>query len=385
MSVSFVEPNLKKLRNDTNEPNVIYTTLSNTNSNSMLFRKGSDSDTDGESYYSARPRLTSRKHSTTSTVSSLSIDSPFQKRISFDTIPQHNQPTSSFFSRSSNTKNVDGLHASFSVSSKHQNHCTTYWSRSFLCSMSSLNNSRRALEWLVKNVMENGDELICLKVVHSDAYESRYQKEAEDIMKTVLKTVDPALQIKIIVEVAVGSLKQVVRKTMLLYQPSLVVVGTTAKTYSNVMRYMTKKTLSNYLLNHSPVPVIVILPDLIKPRSESTSTFSDPISTASSINETTPSEPFNYLMNLVNRPTLEHEDIEFRPTFNYTSLLSEPTVQDEVQRDGIEVVDAELQPFKSRTSIGSMTRPVMAQPTKEKKWSVKFLTKGLRRFSEGRS
>lgn len=114
--------------------------------------------------------------------------------------------------------------------------------------MSSVTNSRVALKWLVENVMENGDELICLKVDHDDTHEAGYyQYEAQGILANIVATVDPQLEIKIIVEVALGSIKTVVKKTMLLYQPALVVVGTTAKTYSNVMRYMTRKTLSKYV------------------------------------------------------------------------------------------------------------------------------------------
>lgn len=261
---------------------VNYTTQSNTNSNSMSFRRLS-SVSSGSDIYEAtsdgdtnRPKFGGRKLSANSTVSSQSdgvisplnnralsgttkslTDSPFQKRISFDTISQTtpvSQPSfkfsrPSFSSASPRVTNLEDSFSSFSVSSKHVLHKTSYWSRSFLCSMSSVNNSRRALQWLVENVMENGDELICLKVDHDISNEpAHYQHQAEDLLAEVVSIVDSNLQIKIVVEVALGSIKTVVRKTMLLYQPALVVVGTTAKTYSNVMRYMTRKTLSKYVI-----------------------------------------------------------------------------------------------------------------------------------------
>lgn len=311
MSVSFIEPDVAKLRLELglNSPNAVdplasddttpvetlslkegadpdqqqhlsvnYATLANTNSNSLLFRRMSAASSVEEplsDVESVRPKLEgSRKQSVASTLSTWSAisarstglqsltESPFKRRISFDTISRviptaQPQTSSTFkFSRPSfsssgasgllgRTSLSDDSYCSFAVSCKHEDHKTTYWSRSFLCSMSSANKSRRALQWVLENVLENGDELVCLKVDHDQNKEpAQYQQEAEDILASIVSTIDPLLEIKIVVEVAIGSIKTVVKKTMLLYQPALVVVGTTAKAYSNVMRYMTRKTLS---------------------------------------------------------------------------------------------------------------------------------------------
>lgn len=463
MSVSFIEPDLAKLREEHshNAPHntlpdvfhnddegkdplspiaapvpttasspslsVNYTTLSNTNSNSMLFRRMS-SVSSGSDYKSEcdtpRPKLNSRNLSTTSTLSSLSLsprtsgldNTPFRKRISFDTIstaPAAAPTTSAFkfsrpsFSSSSSSSGLLGRskdaeeYNSFSVSCKHENHKTSYWSRSFLCSMSSVNNSRRALKWLVQNVMENGDELICLKVEHDENNEAaHYQHEAEDIMNTVVKTVDPNLEISITVEVAVGSIKNVVKKTMLLYQPALVVVGTNAKTYSNVMRYMTRKTLSNYLLNHSPVPVIVVLPHLAEKAQAEPVPSSNSVISKESISTASEDDPpqFNYLMNLINRPSLENEvDFESKPASTYKSLLTETdslspvdTASNQLQQvvsPDIEVVDYD--DISTSKSHGSSTLSprvsASARDHKKSSWSTKFLPKSFRKFTVDRS
>lgn len=306
MSVSFIEPDVAKLRLELglNSPNAVdplasddtnverlslkegaaaneqqhlsvnYATLSNTNSNSLLYRRMSTASSVEDplsDVESVRPKLEgNRKHSVASTVSTWSAisarstglqsltESPFKKRISFDTISRvipTVQPQSSTFKFSRPSFSASGTsgraslsddsYCSFAVSCKHEDHKTTYWSRSFLCSMSSANKSRRALQWVLENVLENGDELVCLKVDHDQNKDpAQYQQEAEDILASIVSTIDPLLEIKIVVEVAIGSIKTVVKKTMLLYQPALVVVGTTAKSYSNVMRYMTRKTLS---------------------------------------------------------------------------------------------------------------------------------------------
>lgn len=485
MSVSFREPNLARLRqqhphqlhsslesaisdSEDEQPTPIpklavtppepvhppvfsvnHATLSNTNSNSLLYRRLS-SVSSGSDVASSK-----RKLSTTSTASDSSTKSPsqvgatgspFQKRISFDTIsqtPSAPQPASSFkfarpsFSSASSMKPVVDSGACFSVSSKHVEHSTTYWSRSFLCSMSSVHNSKPALLWLVQNVMENGDELVCLKVVHDSSFEPvHYQHEAEDLLSEVVKALDTSLKIKVVVEVALGSIKTVVRKTMLLYQPALVVVGTTAKTYSNVMRYMTRKTLSNYLLNHSPVPVIVILPELLEKspvvpdslkgrKSSSASEDMEPALSTTSSPTQHPLHTFNYLTNLINRPSNESDAVEVDtgPAFNYKSLFQKDSASNTSNAE-CDPLDSPAAKYPSITiSTESSTKPLVIddevkenekQPqaytgnaatttksnnflhtsisagsaaSKEKRpsWSSRFIPKGLRRLSASAS
>lgn len=315
------------------------TTLSNTNSNSLLYRRSSD---DAGVAHST-PRRKSSATSSTSTAAS-----PFQKRISFDTIsqPSSSAPVASSplgfrFSLSAASTPYVGLDetACYSVTSKHTNHHTSYWSRSFLCSMSSLRHSLPALRWLVQNVMENGDELICLRIAQQREQSPKaYQDEAETMLRDVVAALATTLEIKVVVELWVGSIKKVVRQTMELYQPALVVVGTSTGMYGGSMkRYVKKRTLGSYLLAHSVVPVIVIVGDKEgqanvmngpsgknKVKRRTSSEVSDLDLPQLQPQQEQPPGEFNYLASLINRPTVEDQQVDndpVGPSFNYKSLF----------------------------------------------------------------
>lgn len=212
-------------------------------------------------------------------------DTPFYKRVAFDTIniTYHNPPAiGGFFSRPSfsavsvgswnATEEPDEPYSSYSVSSKHEDFKASYGSRSFLCALSSVSTSRRALKWLVEHVLEDGDELLCIKVEKETSKDtSYYQERAEELLTSIVHTiVDCSIKkINVVVELSIGSVKHVVRQAMLLYQPAIVIVGTSLKQYHKVMRYMSKKnTLSNFLINHSPVPVIIVVQEMLDKREE---------------------------------------------------------------------------------------------------------------------
>lgn len=211
-------------------------------------------------------------------------DTPFLKRVSFDTIniDYHNPPVYhiGLFSRPSfsglsvnsfSGDKEDTEFNSFSVSSKHEDYAPSYGSRTILCALSSVSTSMKAVVWLINHVLADGDELLCLKVEKDDSKPvNYYQDKAENLLTSVVQAVADTgidLKINIIVELCVGGVKHIVRQSMVLYQPALVIVGTSIKQYHNVMRYMTKKnTLSNYLINHSPVPVIVVVQEMLDKR-----------------------------------------------------------------------------------------------------------------------
>lgn len=217
-------------------------------------------------------------------------DTPFFKRVAFDTIniKYHDDkanPSSSFrftkpsFSSigvgnwrssspfSSKKDDDDVTFNSFSISSKHEDFKATYGSRTFLCALSSVSTSWRALQWLVEKVMEDGDELLCLKVEKEPNKPTSYYKtKSEDVLTQIVHTIvaSTVKKINVIVELSLGSVRHIVRQAVLLYQPAIVMVGTSLKQYQKVMRYMSKKnTLSNFFINHSPVPVIVMVQEMV--------------------------------------------------------------------------------------------------------------------------
>jgi hypothetical protein len=350
---------LKKANNNKASLSPNYTTLSNTHSNALTFR-----------------RLSTSSFDTTKTASS-SIneshhDNPYKKRISFDT------STDDF--------------SSYSICCKHVQHETNYWSRTFLL---SLNKSyKKSLRWLLDNVLEDGDDLICLKYEHERDKAEELLREIVDIIKT------SKLKIKIIIEIALsGSIKSIVKRTMMLYQPALVVVSTTTKTYSNVMRYMTRrKTLSNYLLNHSPVPVIVVIADHLK-KEEQQEPEIGPTTTISTASTLTGED---YLNHLINREIVDSKEASSQQsTTGYKSLFqtltssenAEPVPHQQLSPSSTTQQSGPESNFSSTNSSGSPPPPSITTPTTTntssssptkkksiKSWS-KFIPKGFRRFS----
>ena len=130
--------------------------------------------------------------------------------------------------------------------------------------MSSKEHSKIALKWLLTNLLQDGDELICLMLyLEGDAATTlSYQATAKQLLDTVVSMADPELQINIIVELGIGKIKTIVTKTLVLYQPSLVIVGSTSGDKSafsaNWKRMRHNRSLSSYLISKSPVPVIIV-------------------------------------------------------------------------------------------------------------------------------
>ncbi|ANB15901.1 Usp (universal stress protein) family protein [Sugiyamaella lignohabitans] len=160
--------------------------------------------------------------------------------------------------------------SSFVVQTRHKGYKTSISSRTILFSLTTKEYSDQSLRWTLKNLLEDGDELVCLKMYHSsDELESiaadygkriMYQKRAEAILDGIVSMVDPDLKINIVVELGIGKVKALALKTLVLYQPSIVVVGTSEKSFSNIARVRYKKTISSYLIARSPVPVIIVSP-----------------------------------------------------------------------------------------------------------------------------
>src|ERR1700761_1728331 len=102
-------------------------------------------------------------------------DSTFLKRVSFDTFD-----------------NKDASDFSLTLKSKHKDYAYTRRSRTFLCGTDQNDYSEFALEWLIDELVDDGDEVVCLRVLDPEVakasiFDSRYREEAEEIMKQVEK------------------------------------------------------------------------------------------------------------------------------------------------------------------------------------------------------
>ena len=125
----------------------------------------------------------------------------FQPRVSFNTFD--NKEASDF---------------SLTLQSKHKDYEYSKRSRTFLCGTDTNDYSEFALEWLIDELVDDGDEIVCLRVVEKDSKiagdssieEGRYRAEADKMMQHIQgKNVDNKA-INLIMEFSVGKIQDTI-------------------------------------------------------------------------------------------------------------------------------------------------------------------------------
>lgn len=130
----------------------------------------------------------------------------FQSRVSFDTFPR---------ASSQAPDNVDIT--SFTLARRHKHYAFTKRSRTFLCGLDANDYSEHALEWLIDELVDDGDEVVCLRVIDPNAEvvvgggkkgEPKYREEAETLMKSIEHMNRENKAINLILEFAVGKVEK---------------------------------------------------------------------------------------------------------------------------------------------------------------------------------
>ncbi|OAL00533.1 adenine nucleotide alpha hydrolases-like protein [Phaeosphaeriaceae sp. SRC1lsM3a] len=176
----------------------------------------------------------------------------FQPRVSFDTFDK----PADFIEESS-----------FTLIAKHKDYEYTKRSRTFLCGFDENEYSVYALQWLINELVDDGDEIVCLRVVEKEdaiagdrSVESgRYRTEAEATMRDIQARNHDNKAINLILEFSIGKVNKVIDDMINLYEPAILVVGTRGKSLGGFQGLL-PGSVSKYCLQHSPVPVIVVRP-----------------------------------------------------------------------------------------------------------------------------
>lgn len=177
----------------------------------------------------------------------------FQPRVSFDTFD----------------KPADFIEEnSFTLITKHKDYEYTKRSRTFLCGLDSNDYSEYALEWLIDELVDDGDEIVCLRVVEKDSNiaadpsveQGGYRRDAEQLMKQIQAKNVENKAINLILEFSVGKVNKVIEEMINLYEPAILIVGTRGRSLGGFQGLL-PGSVSKYCLQHSPVPVIVVRPN----------------------------------------------------------------------------------------------------------------------------
>ncbi|KAL6364936.1 hypothetical protein LRP88_00909 [Fusarium phalaenopsidis] len=173
----------------------------------------------------------------------------FRNHISFDNVPT-GEPTKN--NAISLTLNV-----------RHRGYQARRRSRTFMVGVDEHPYSDYALQWLLDELVDDGDDVVCVRVIEKDtrSIDKSYQEEAESILKGVVKRNGSNRAINIILEYAVGKLHTTFQTLIQMYQPAMLIVGTRGRTLGGFQGLInTHNSFSKYCLQYSPVPVVVVRP-----------------------------------------------------------------------------------------------------------------------------
>ncbi|KAI8062392.1 hypothetical protein BC940DRAFT_308904 [Gongronella butleri] len=167
--------------------------------------------------------------------------------------------------------NVDLPSYCFTLRRKTPGFARTRRSRTFMVATDLESYSEYALNWTVSEIMDDGDELVVLRVVTLEmsekrnviqaqlAYEAKQAKEkAMQVVERVLTAGGPEVKFSVVIEFVIGKVHETIQQMISLYQPSLLIVGTRG---ISEFKGMFINSISKYCLQHSPVPVTVVRPE----------------------------------------------------------------------------------------------------------------------------
>ncbi|RHZ48512.1 universal stress protein [Aspergillus thermomutatus] len=164
--------------------------------------------------------------------------------------------------------NPDAADFSLTLNYKHKGYQSTRRSRTFLCGTDQNDYSDFALEWLIDELVDDGDEIVCLRAVEKDSglasdaeiEAGKYRKEAERLFEQVIqKNSQDEKAISLVLELAVGRVQDIIQRMIRIYEPALLIVGTRGRKLGGVQGLL-PGSVSKYCLQQSPIPVIVVRP-----------------------------------------------------------------------------------------------------------------------------
>ncbi|RDW70011.1 hypothetical protein BP5796_08408 [Coleophoma crateriformis] len=179
----------------------------------------------------------------------------FQQRVTFDNIDQ-GDPTK------------DNA-VSFTLNIKHEGYAYRRRSRTFMVGVDDNPYSDIALQWMLEELVDDGDQIVCLRVIDRDAKivsekereKKRYQDEARACLEQIQRRNDDHRAINIILEYAVGKLEGTFLKMIEIYEPAMLVVGTRGRSLGGFQGLMANRnSFSKWCLQYSPIPVVVVRP-----------------------------------------------------------------------------------------------------------------------------
>lgn len=132
------------------------------------------------------------------------LNRTFRRSVAFDTF--HNKDASDF---------------SLTLKAKHKDYKYGRLTRTFLIGVDNNKYSESALEWMMENLIEDGDDIVCLRGIDPAAKssisdqtieEKLYIEEAKTFLKHILRKNVLNKEISVILEFALGKVQDLIQK-----------------------------------------------------------------------------------------------------------------------------------------------------------------------------
>ncbi|ANZ74480.1 BA75_00655T0 [Komagataella pastoris] len=211
-------------------------TLYNTRVNSLLYHDSvtqeQEPDVDKPLYHHMRPTLSS--------------NTSFENKVSFDTM---HMPR---FVKNVQTYVLKVSHAEYHYSRT---------SRTVLVAYDDEGWSMSALKWVIDELMNDGDLVICLWIMDR-AEDHSYKNEAAKLLERMAALNEHQKKIEIILEVSIGRASYYITKATTEYEPEMLVVGTDRHHARwGLKELIAPQTMCKYCLEYALVPVIIVNSD----------------------------------------------------------------------------------------------------------------------------
>lgn len=175
----------------------------------------------------------------------------FEHRIAFDTFD-----------------NKNATDFSLTLNSKHEDYKYTRLTRTYLCGTDNNKYSEHAVSWLMDELAEDGDEIVCLRVIDPSSKlgssdkaleERRYREEAHQFLDHIMSKNKKGKKLSLVLEFALGNVETLIKRMIQIYEPSILIVGTKGRSIEG-FKGLLPGSVSKWCLQHSPIPVVVVKP-----------------------------------------------------------------------------------------------------------------------------
>ncbi|KAI2471460.1 universal stress protein family [Annulohypoxylon bovei var. microspora] len=187
---------------------------------------------------------------TTETLTESPRSQRFESHVAFDNIPLGESTEYNPISFTLNYR-----HAGFQFRRRH---------RTFMVGVDDNSYSDHALQWLLDELVDDGDEIVCVRVIETQVRltDKQYQEDAKTLMESIQAKNMQNRAIGLVLEYAVGKLHNTFQHLIKIYQPSMLIVGTKGRSLDGVQGFLVNRSsFSKYCLQYSPVPVVVVRPN----------------------------------------------------------------------------------------------------------------------------